>query len=123
MTWRDMSAVTVRICALAVLILGTWFAFTTQRYPPLYVFLLVIGWLAGLVGIVEQRRGASKAAAMAFLTVAVVVPNFFAEALNLVLLISVVAYFLASRVKGDGLTGEHGMSRSYGGPTRGGDPH
>lgn len=94
MTARDLSATAVQLCAAAVLILGTVFASTAHGYPPPFVLLLTIGWLAGVVGVVAERRGASACAAIAFVIVAVVVPNFFAEYLNLLLVAAIVAYVL-----------------------------
>ena len=97
MTSRDVSATAVQLCALAVLILGTAFAFTVHGYPPLFILLLIIGWLAGVVGLVEERRGASARAIAAFFIVAVVVPNFFAEYLNLLLVVAIIAHIVTSR--------------------------
>lgn len=97
MTWRDITAGAVQVCGLAVLVVATWFAFTTAGYPLLFVVFLGIGWLAGLVGVVAERRGARKAAAAAFLIVALITPTFFALVVNMLLVVTIVAYVIASR--------------------------
>ncbi len=56
---------------------------------------MAVGWIAGLVGFIEESRGSSKLAAAAFFIVALVVPNFFAEVINLLLVGIIVVYVIS----------------------------